>query len=65
VGVATATEPARDAPLAGAPAEAQTLGYLLDYAHPRAAFDRLVARGLAEKVAPGVYRAVVVRERRI
>lgn len=42
---------------------ADRLGELCGYAYPRAALDRLVARGLAEKVRPGVYRARVIRER--
>ena len=46
------------------PLEADMLGAVYGYAYPRAACDRLVARGLVEKVRPGVYRAVVVRERR-
>lgn len=46
------------------PHDALRLGELLGYAYPREACDRLVARGLAEKVSPGYYRARVVRERR-
>lgn len=44
--------------------DADALGELLGYAYPREACDRLVARGLAVKVRPGIYRAAVVRERR-
>jgi hypothetical protein len=44
--------------------DADAIGQLLGYAYPRAACDRLVARGLAEKVAPGIYRPRVIRERK-
>lgn len=43
--------------------DADRVGAICGYAFPRAACDRLVARGLVRKVRPGVYRAVVVRER--
>lgn len=43
--------------------DAEALGRWHGYAYPREALDRLVARGLAVKIAPGVYRAKVVRER--
>ena len=48
----------------GGEKDADVLGHLCAYARPRAACDRLVARGLAVKVRSGVYRAVVVRERK-
>lgn len=43
--------------------EAARVGQLMGYAHPARACDRLVARGLAMKVRPGIYRARVIRER--
>lgn len=46
------------------PQDALKLGEMMGYAYPREACDRLVARGLVEKVSPGYYRARVVRERR-
>lgn len=48
----------------GGAQEAARLGRVFGYAYPREACERLVARGLAERVSPGVYRAKVVRERR-
>lgn len=44
-------------------ADAERIGALLGYAYPRRACDRLVARGLARKVSPGVYVARRVGER--
>lgn len=48
----------------GGPCEADHLGHLLGYLHPRAACDRLVSRGLVRKLRPGVYQARRVTERR-
>jgi hypothetical protein len=41
-----------------------SVAWWLGYAQPSAACDRLVRRGLAKKVRPGVYKAVVLRERK-
>lgn len=46
------------------PVQVDRLGPIFDYHYPRAACDRLVARGLATKVSPGVYRSRALRERR-
>lgn len=46
------------------PIAVDRLGVIFDYKHPRAAADRLVARGLVVRVSVGVYKARTLRERR-
>jgi hypothetical protein len=48
----------------GFPMDVDPLGRIFGYAEPRRACERLVRRGLAKKVRPGVYQAVVLRERK-
>lgn len=48
----------------GKPIQVDRLAGPFGYAHPRAACDRLVARGLAVRIEPGIYQARKLRERR-